>query len=140
LRDPTGDLITLDGTWVAETHTSSLPETWWISTLGDCLWGAGVVADDLFDSPDPGRVQTIRGTIGQDFVVEGEIVRVATPHFRSGFERTYSPLRLLIEFDDDGTWVLREDRVLGEPGPRCGEPTVFCIPVLVLRPADEAAD
>jgi hypothetical protein len=144
LKAPDGSTVILDGTWTAETHTSSLPETWWFRTVGDCLWGAGAVGArgdaELFDSPDPGRVQTLRGTIGRDFVVEGEIIRVATPGFATGFERPYSPLRLLIEFDADGTVVLREDREYGVGGPRCGDPNVFCIPVLVLRPADESAE
>jgi hypothetical protein len=144
LRGPSGERIVLDGTWRAEEHSSSLPETWWIRTLGDCMWAAGALGSSedagLFNSGDPGRVQTIRGTIGSDFVVSGEIVRVATPDFAVGEQRIYSPLRLQIEFDEDGTVVLREDRVYGESGPRCGDPTIFCIPVLVLRSVDKSAD
>jgi hypothetical protein len=140
INGPDGQRAELDGTWTAEAHSSSLPETWWIRTRGDCLWGAGAVGRsgdaELFESPDPGRVQIIRGTIGGDFAVEGEIVQVATPGFVPGPFRLWSPLRLLIEFEDGGAIVLREDRVLGEPGPRCPEPTNFCIPILVLRPAE----
>jgi hypothetical protein len=144
IRGPSGVRVDLDGTWTAEAHTSSLPETWWIRTQGDCLWGAGAVGRsgdaELFESPDPGRVQIIRGTIGADFVMEGEIVQVGEPGFVPGAFRLWSPLRLFVEFADDGTIVLREDRVRGDPGPRCPEPTSFCIPILVLRPAGETAD
>jgi hypothetical protein len=143
INAPTGEPIALDGEWVAEEHTSSLPETWWILTLGDCLWGAGAIGGtELFEGPDRGRVQTIRGKIGRDFVVEGEIVEVGTqaPGFNPLPSSAWSPLRLFIEFEDDGTIVLREDRVRGEPGPRCPEPTYSCIPVLVLRPAEETAE
>jgi hypothetical protein len=141
LHGPDGSTVNLDGTWTAETHTSSLPETWWIRTAGDCLWGAGAITGpDLLDNPLAGRVQTLRGKIGQDFVVEGEIVMVAMPQPAVGAERFFSPLRLRIQFDDDGTVVLREDREYGVVGPRCGDPSIFCIPVLVLRPADESAD
>jgi hypothetical protein len=144
LNGPNGERIELDGTWVAETHSSNLPETWLIRTQGDCLWGAGAVGSveqpDVYDSPDMGRLQTIRGKIGTDFVVDGEIVQVGSERFAILPTSPYSPLRLLIEFDDDGTIVLREDRMLGDPGPRCVEATLHCIPVLVLRPADAAAD
>jgi hypothetical protein len=139
VRSPSGERIVLDGEWVAEEHANNLPQTWWIRTLGDCLWGAGVV-EDPSDSPSPGRVQTLRGTIGDDFVVEGEIVQVATAEFLPFTVPVYSPLRMLIEFDENGAVVLHEDRESGAPGPRCSDTTFYCLPVLVLRPASGTAD
>jgi hypothetical protein len=142
LRAPGGERLELDGTWKSETHNVTLPETWWIRTLGDCLWGAGAVGGvdraDLFDSLDPGRIQTLRGTIGHDFAVEGEILRLGTPSSFDASRPIYSPLRLLIQFEDDGALILREDRVFGQPAPFCIPE--YCMPVLVLRPADEAGD
>jgi hypothetical protein len=141
MHRPNGERLVLDGTWFAETHTSNVPETWWIRTLGNCLWGAGAVGGvdraDLFDRNDPGRIQTLRGTIiSQDFAVEGEIVRVGTPSAFEASEQIYSPIRLLIDFDADGSLVLREDRVFGETAPFCAGATVYCMPILVLRPAE----
>jgi hypothetical protein len=138
VRGPSGESVVLDGMWLAEEHNANLPQTWWIRTLGDCLWGAGV-AEGLFDSDAPGRVQTLRGTIGEDFVVDGEILQLATTGFEPILVQFYSPLRMFIEFDDDGTIVLREDREYGVPGPRCPDPTFSCLPVLVLR-AEQTAN
>jgi hypothetical protein len=144
LRGPSGETLVLDGTWTAESHSSGLPKTWWIRTLGDCLWGAGAVGGPgdaaLFEIPTAGRLQTLRGTIGRDYVVEGEIVQVAMSEFAIGDERPYSPLRLLIDFDEDGTVVLREDREPSAEGPRCPDPTLFCLPVLVLRAEQTASE
>ncbi|HEY7522767.1 MAG TPA: hypothetical protein VH720_03810 [Candidatus Limnocylindrales bacterium] len=136
---PDGESIRLDGIWVAETDAGDLPKYWSIRTLGSCLWGAGVVlgptGPDLLLGSD--QVQTLRGVIGSDFAVDGEIVLVGMSQYEARPIPIYSPLRLLIDFEDDGTTVLREDRVYGDYAPRCFDPGTACLPVLVLRPADE---
>jgi hypothetical protein len=77
------------------------------------------------------------GRLGSDLIIDGEILRLG-PYAPSDAARAiYSPIRLTVDFDDDGQVVLREDRVYGVAGPRCGDPVIFCIPVLVLRPAEQ---
>ncbi|HJT63463.1 MAG TPA: hypothetical protein VJ839_01685 [Candidatus Limnocylindria bacterium] len=136
VRGPDGERIDLDGTWVEEVGEDEAPMTWWIRTQGDCVWGAGTVDDVPADGASiPDTVQTIRGRLGSDLIIDGEILRLG-PYASSDAARAiYSPIRLKVDFDDDGQVVLREDRVYGVAGPRCGDPVVFCIPVLVLRPA-----
>ena len=88
-------------------------------------------------APVPDLVQTIRGRLGSDLIIDGEILRLG-PYAPSDAARAiYSPIRLKVDFEDDGQVVLREDRVYGAAGPRCGDPVFFCIPVLVLRPAEQ---
>jgi hypothetical protein len=135
---PDGASIRLNGIWEAETDAGDLPRYWSIRTLGSCMWGTGVVLGP--EGPDvllgSEHVQTFRGAIGTDFSVNGEIVLVGTERGEVSPIPIYSPFRLMIEFDEDGTVVLREDRVYGEHSPRCFDPGTFCLPVLVLRPAE----
>ncbi len=137
LRSQTGERIQLDGTWIEDVDADELPLTWWIRTQGDCVWAAGTV-DDVGGAGegDTGTVQTIRGRLGTDFVIDGEILKLGPFSSFDAARPIYSPIRLLVTFEDDGQIVLREDRVYGEQGPRCGDPVIFCTPLLVLRPAD----
>jgi hypothetical protein len=132
LRSPTGDRIELDGTWV---HSEGGEMTWWIRTLGSCIWGAGTV-DDVPEDPlglstNPATVQILSGSIQTDFVIEGEIVLVGPPGLGFGVN-IHAPVRLLIEFDDSGAVSIREDRVYGDQGPRCN-PFGNCLQPIVLR-------
>ena len=136
LRSATGERIDLDGTWIEDVDEADLPMTWWIRTQGDCVWGAGTMHDVAPTVINPGTVQTIRGRLGSDFVIDGEILRLGPYSSFDAARPIYSPIRLQVDFDDDGQVVLREDRIYGEQGPRCGDSVIFCAPVLVLRPAD----
>lgn len=139
LRDPNGERIELDGTWT-EVGTEGEPTTWWIRTLGDCVWGAGHVEHirpegDFGARPD--HVQSLSGRIGSDFVISGEILWLAPfEPFTPGSLPRYAALRMLIDFDDAGEIVLREDREPGVVGPHCLDPVQFCPPPLVLQLAD----
>jgi hypothetical protein len=83
-------------------------------------------------------VQSLNGRIGSDFVITGDIVWLAPrPIGAPGNPARYAPLRMLIEFDDAGEFVLREDRQPGVVGPRCPAPGGYCPDPLVLVPADD---
>jgi hypothetical protein len=133
LRGPTGDPIVLDGRWV-EVDAEAEPMTWWIRTQGDCVWGSGQVEDvQPGQVPVPWLVQSLNGVIGSDFVITGEILLLGPMTFSP--QPPYSPLRMLIEVDDAGEVLLREDRDPGVPGPRCPDPN-FCPDPVVLQRAD----
>lgn len=139
LRAPAGERVVLDGTW-AEVGTAGELMTWWIRTGGDCVWGAGHIEDippeGTFEAR-PDHVQSIAGHIGSDFVITGEIVWLGSfPSVAPGNPPRYSPLRMLIEFDDAGEILLREDREPGVSGPHCPDPAGFCPAPLVLQRAD----
>ena len=77
VRGPDGERIDLDGTWVEEVGEDEAPMTWWIRTQGDCLWGAGTVDDvPTAGASVPDTVQTIRGRLGSDLIIDGEILRL----------------------------------------------------------------
>jgi hypothetical protein len=138
LRAPGGDRIVLDGTWIEDVENS--PMTWWIRTLGDCVWGAGqieeVPPEGTFEW-GPDAVQSLAGRIGSDLVITGEILWLGpVPNGAPGNPARYSPLRMLIEFDDAGAVLLREDREPGVTGPRCPDPGGYCPAPLVLQRAD----
>ena len=134
LRSPSGDRVVLDGTWT-EVGTAGELMTWRIRTQGNCVWGAGSIEDPpegVFEGPND--VQSLSGVLGSDRVIRGEIVFLGS--LREGaYPTPYSPLRMLVEFDDAGETVLREDRQPGVLGPRCPEPAGFCPAPLVLQPA-----
>lgn len=139
LRAPSGERIELNGTWT-EVGTAGQQMTWWIRTEGDCVWGAGSIEDvppgGTFEAR-PDHVQSLRGRIGSDFVIAGEIVWLGEPPLGApGTPPRYSPLRMLIEFGDAGEILLREDREPGVSGLRCPDPAGFCPAPLVLHRVD----
>jgi hypothetical protein len=137
LLDPAGTPIQLDGFWLEDAPTDGASHMeWWIRVLGDCVWGSGSVSAIEIPPMQLGDVQVLRGRLGNDYVIDGEIVLLGvSDSFRS--DPVYAPVRMLIEFDDDNGVVLREDREPGETGPRCVDPVQACIRPLVLRPATE---
>ena len=139
LRGPNGERIELDGEWV-EVVEAGEPMTWWIRTQGDCVWGNGQVEDVETQDPffrQPGQVQSLSGVIGSDFMITGEILFLGPlPAALTRSLTPYSPLRMLIAFDDAGEITLREDREPMVRGPRCPDPVSYCPAPLVLRPAD----
>ena len=137
LRTPNGQRIVLDGAWT-EVDTTGQPMTWWISTLGNCVWGAGQVDEvppDRTISAAPAQVQSFNGHVGSDLVITGEILWLGPDGIGANPSR-YSPLRMLIDVDDAGQILLREDREPGVSGPRCPAPGGYCPDPLVLQPAN----
>jgi hypothetical protein len=137
LLDPSGTAVQLDGFWLEDEPPDGAPRMqWWIRVLGDCVWGSGSVTAIEIPPMQHGDVQVLRGRLGTDYVIDGEIVLLGVSDaFRS--DPVYAPVRMLIEFDDDNAVVLREDREPGETGPRCVDPVLACLRPLVLRPATE---
>jgi hypothetical protein len=141
LRDTTGARIVLDGQWieVSSPDTSQL-STWWIWTLGTCVWGAGQVdrevrTGDPFSTPD--QIQSLTGQISSDFTITGDLVWLGPlPPGAPGSPLRYAPLRMLIEVDESGQILLREVREPGVRGPHCPDPLSFCPDPLVLERAD----
>jgi hypothetical protein len=138
IRTPSGARIVLDGAWI-EVDTPVQPMTWWIRTQGDCVWGAGQVDDvppDRTISAVPDLVQSLAGHIGSDLVITGEILWLGPmPIAAPSIPSRYAPLRMLIDVDDTGRILLREDREPGVSGPRCPAPGGYCPAPLVLQPA-----
>ncbi|RPH35570.1 MAG: hypothetical protein EHM90_03950 [Chloroflexi bacterium] len=139
LRGPDGVRIELDGAWMRVLEGGD-PMTWWIRTQGGCVWGSGQIEDvppqgEFGTRPD--QVQSFSGVIGSDFVITGEILALGpVPAGAPGTATPFSPLRMLIEFGDDGEITLSEDREPMVPGPRCPDPLAYCPAPLVLRKVD----
>lgn len=129
----------VDGVWLEDTDNT--PMTWWIRTAGDCVWGAGYIDEVGTDGQvvaRPDQVQSLSGHTGVDFVITGEVIWLGPlPGNAPGNPARYSPLRMVIEFDETGNVTLREDREPGVFGPRCPDPSGFCPDPLVLRRTDE---
>ncbi|HJT63464.1 MAG TPA: hypothetical protein VJ839_01690 [Candidatus Limnocylindria bacterium] len=135
LRAPSGERIDLDGTWFEDAEVA--PMTWRIKTQGSCVWGVGIVESIPYEEAnDVANIQTLRGRIETDFVIDGEIVLMG-PDVNFFRPPIYSPARFLIEFDESGRVSLLEDRDPGVPGPRCIEPANACLrPLVLTRSAD----
>jgi hypothetical protein len=131
LRTTSGERVDLAGTWIQVDTPGSEPTTWWIQTLGDCVWGVGKV-DELPEDPLPATVQHLTGRIRTDFVIEGEIVLVG-PNVDFLNSSIFSPVEIIIDFDDAGQISLREDREHGVEGPRCPSPANYCPRPVILR-------
>jgi hypothetical protein len=93
------------------------------------------MADDYGASFQADRVQIIRGTIRDDFTIDGTAFLMA-PHAAFSQPQKAATLTVLVEFDDAGGISLREDRQPGVQGPRCHDPSVYCLAPLLLRPQD----
>jgi hypothetical protein len=141
LRMPDGSLIDLSGIWIQDADSSALQMKWWIRSLGDCFWASGIAdiyTDDEFLSRVD-SVQAMRGTVRDDFTVDGTIVLLG-PHPPFASPPYSSDVRLLIDFDQgeeappgDREIMLRELREPGVQGPRCPDPVVYCPAPLLLR-------
>jgi hypothetical protein len=134
LRSPAGEPVNLNGIWIQDDNEGRFPSKWWIQTLGDCIWGAGIF-DDYTEDPlvaHPMAVQGLQGRVGNDFVIDSTIVLLG-PRPTMALPQTLAEVRLLIEFDPAGQVTLREDRIPGVQGPRCPDPLVVCPQPLLLR-------
>ncbi len=132
LRSPDGQAVDLNGIWIQGGEGGGTPATWWIRTVGDCIWGTGIFddyAEGVFAfeySPD--AVQGLQGRMGDDFVIDSTIVFLGPCPCGVQY---LAEARIIIDFDDDGQIILREDREPGAEGPRC--PVFYCPDPLVLR-------
>jgi hypothetical protein len=137
LRAPDGRFISLSGVWVQEAEGNAEAMTWWIETFGDCFWATGT-ADDLAEEGAASfadAVQSVRGTIRNDFTIDGVAVLLA-PHRAFVPSPRYAEVTLRIVVDDTGEITLEEDREPGVVGPRCVDPSIYCLEPLLLRPED----
>jgi hypothetical protein len=135
---PDGSEVELSGTWIDISRTDAAQMTWWIQAQGDCFYGTGTVGEVPEEGPSMTSytVQTYTGTIRSDFTVDGRMIHLGPRPGFAGGEQIWAEVRLLIEFADDGTVQIREDRVAGEiDPPRCLDP-VFCLPPMVLVPRE----
>jgi hypothetical protein len=141
LRLPNGSLIDLSGIWIQDAGPSAVPMKWWIRSLGDCFWASGIAdsytEEEFFARPD--SVQTMRGTVRDDFTVDGIVVLLG-PHPDFASPPYQSTIRLFIDIGQGGESTpgdpeitLREDREPGVQGPRCPDPVGYCPAPLVLR-------
>jgi hypothetical protein len=80
-------------------------------------------------------VQTVRGTIDNDFTIAGTAVLLA-PHDCVCIAPRVAEVTIDIVIDDAGGIRLEEDREAGVAGPRCVDPSSYCPAPLVLRPAE----
>jgi hypothetical protein len=137
LRNPSGEVVTLDGIWIQEGQGNARPMTWWVETFGDCFWATGI-ADDYDYGEDASAtladaVQSVRGTIRDDFTVIGAAVLLA-PHDCVCLPQRFADVTFDIVLDDAGGITLEEDREEGVADPRCLDPPSQCLAPLVLRP------
>ena len=135
LRSPTGEIVNLDGEWVQDVPLESRPMTWWWRDHGDCVSAAGSADLATIPAPGPWHVQSFSGRMTPDFHIDGEAVLLGPPAF--GEEAvSWAAVRFLIEFDDTGEVILREDREPGVQGPRCPAPQgAYCPdPLVLVRP------
>jgi hypothetical protein len=110
--------------------------TWYVLTQGDCFYGTGTVDDVRLEGPFMNAISVMMysGTIQPDLTIDGEMLHVGPAPLSQSTGEVYAPVRLLIEFDDEGGVELHEDRVAGEiDPPRCFDP-LFCLPPMLLVP------
>ncbi len=136
LRTPSGQTVDLTGIWIQDEKEGRQPSKWWIRTLGDCIWGTGTYDDYTEDAflTRADSVQVFQGRMGNDFVIDGTIVLLGSPPFFAVVQ-FFAEVRIIIDFDDDGQIMLREDRAPGVQGPSCPDPVYYCPLPLLLRPA-----
>jgi hypothetical protein len=137
LRAPDGSLVDLNGVWVQDAEENAEAMTWWIAAFGDCFWGTGII-DELGEEGSASfadAVQSVRGTIRNDFTIDSDAVLLA-PHQAFIPTPRFAGVTLRIDFDDAGLITLREDRSAGVVGPRCVDPSIYCLAPLLLRPED----
>lgn len=110
---------------------------WWIRQIGTCVWAATMSPDFPASSVDGYDLQVLRGVVDSSFAIHGEITEVAPMRQP---EVTIWPMtasvRFLIDFDEAGQVVIREDRAAGVEAPRCPDPAFHCLPPSVLTRAD----
>ena len=137
LRSPTGDRVDLSGAWEEHISDDQPPRMWWIRQIGTCVWAATMSPDFPESDVDGYDLQVLRGVVDSSFVIRAEITEVAPMHQP---EITIWPVaasvRFMIDFDEAGEVVIREDRAAGVEGNRCPDPAFHCLPPSVLTRAD----
>jgi hypothetical protein len=111
---------------------------WWIRSFGDCVFGTGI-ADEYTEETFFARsdmVQALRGNVRPDFSIDGSIALLGPTAPFTADRPLDAEVRILIVFDDAGGITLREDRERGVLGPRCPDPSNYCLAPLLLRPKE----
>jgi hypothetical protein len=136
LRSTTGEAVELTGIWIQDANEGRQPSKWWIRAFGDCVWGSGTYDDYTEDAflTRAASVQVLQGRMGNDFVIDGTIVLLGPGRPSLTVPQFIAEVRIIIDFDDDGQIMLREDRVPGVQGPRCPDAVGYCPLPLLLRP------
>jgi hypothetical protein len=111
---------------------------WWVRQSGTCVW-AVTMSPEFPETPIQGYdLQALRGDVDSSFVIRAEMAEVAhMDEFELAAWPTWTTVSLLIEFDDAGQAVLREDRVAGVEGPLCPDRVLHCLAPIVLTRADQ---
>jgi len=73
--------------------------------------------------------------VDSSFVINADVTEVA-PMDPAEIWPFMVSVRFVIDFDDAGQIVIREDRAAGVEGPRCPDPAFHCLPPSVLTSAD----
>ncbi len=107
----------------------------WLNQIGDCVYGS-VTGGEI--SRGPGRtIVNLSGHVGADFVIGFE-VRIVTQGDQVLFGEQ-STMVMIIEWDDEGRFRLREDRAPGETATRCIQIAGGCpAPVIWYRMDDSS--
>ena len=127
LRAPDGSPIDLEGEWLDVSREDAAQMTWWIRTSGNCFYGVGVITQPV-EFSNSFSVQQYSGVIQPDFTIDGAFIHLGS-HNDAETIAEYVPATLLIEFEDDGSIAIREDREPNAPGPRCPRPEVCAAPL-----------
>ena len=139
LVSPGGSQVELSGEWGGGEwfQTPGTNERTFFLQRGACVW-ASIMDDEFRADPQPqaSQLAIFYGRLGSDFSIDGTLVVM----MRWSDTFTYGnqppgpmPFRLKVEFDADGSPVLREDRVPGVQGPRCPNPVMWCPDPTVLH-------
>jgi hypothetical protein len=138
LRSPSGEQIDLTGTWEQRVSDDEPARMWWVRQSGTCVW-AVTMSPEFPETPIQGYdLQALRGDVDSSFVIRAEMAEVAhMDEFELAAWPTWTTVSLLIEFDDAGQAVLREDRVAGVEGPLCPDRVLHCLAPIVLTRADQ---
>lgn len=133
-QGPTGELVDLTGLWAGSGQLAGPAEQAWLNQLGNCVFGTvlgGTFAGHSGDS----SVVNLSGLITSDFEIDVGIVMVYQDAVFSMGE--YSTMVLLIEWDDSGRILLREDRRPGEVAGRCSQAALDCPDPVIWYRVDE---
>lgn len=123
LRSPTGERVDLTGEWDG-TGLAGEGARLWIKQIGDCFYGSIVGGYITGVSSDEASVTNLDGRIGSDFRIGLDHVLVFQDARFTYAD--YSPLVMLIEWDDEGRLRLREEREANEPAARCDQENLDC--------------
>jgi len=134
----TGERVDLTGEWAGSgILTITEDEVARLNEVGGCVYGSVTGLDGNGEE----AVTNLSGRVRPEFTIELEVViiRAAAFAFGEGYGfAEYSPMVMLIEWDDDGRLRLREDRDPGSRADRCVQPTIGCPSPVIWYRLDDA--